>query len=436
MKELLFSSTTEREALENVLAFNQIRKCEEVIDKYEREIGELREEISAIIKSEEISKDYVELITKVKDQLKGISSSSTRLKEIDSVMKNNDDRVKEFDYTIKELESELESLKRLVFESDDASVIEETQAEIDTLSSRLSDLYELVQSINNSNTAYMIEEELIKADNNTNYTDNTKVELSNELRKLYTEFESEIETLDLPVREDIEFCMKKIKNREAEIARYEARKDSIVATYPDALDLDFELEMTKLDELLEELSLLGVDSYYPDDFEEDDDTNIFDSADEVVDEEQEDQGPVLEDDSDSEPNKDLKDTVDNGMVRVESVEKPSIDLKEIDEDVEDTDDSIENEEDVLVDNSSSFSTIGSVPYIFSEGESLESIAEKVYPSKDCWEAIYNYNKEEINSYLTANGMSTDPETIKTLASDKYLFAGIQLNIPTDSNYRG
>jgi len=175
MKELLFSSTTEREALENVLAFNQIRKCEEVIDKYEREIGELREEISAIIKSEEISKDYVELITKVKDQLKGISSSSTRLKEIDSVMKNNDDRVKEFDYTIKELESELESLKRLVFESDDASVIEETQAEIDTLSSRLSDLYELVQSINNSNTAYMIEEELIKADNNTNYTDNTRI---------------------------------------------------------------------------------------------------------------------------------------------------------------------------------------------------------------------------------------------------------------------
>ena len=33
-------------------------------------------------------------------------------------------------------------------------------------------------------------------------------------------------------------------------------------------------------------------------------------------------------------------------------------------------------------------------------------------------------------------MSCDDETIKALASDKYLFAGIQLNIPTDCNYRG
>ena len=140
------------------------------------------------------------------------------------------------------------------------------------------------------------------------------------------------------------------------------------------------------------------------------------------------------------------------MVHVESIEKPEIELKEveeaselmsednsevvIDENDEYTNVEFDDSEDIEIDDSNSFSTIGSVPYIFSEGESLESIAEKVYPSKDCWKAIYNYNKEEIDSYLTANGISSDEDSIKTLAADKYLFAGIQLNIPTDANYKG
>ena len=130
------------------------------------------------------------------------------------------------------------------------------------------------------------------------------------------------------------------------------------------------------------------------------------------------------------------------MIKVESIEKAEMELKEVvEEEVvleneEDDSNDVYDDSEEIVEESNSFSTIGSVPYIFSEGESLESIAEKVYPSKDCWKAIYNYNKEEIDSYLTANGISNDEESIKTLAADKYLFAGIQLNIPTDANYKG
>ena len=38
MKELLFSCKSEKNALENVLAFNQIRKCDENIIKYDEPI--------------------------------------------------------------------------------------------------------------------------------------------------------------------------------------------------------------------------------------------------------------------------------------------------------------------------------------------------------------------------------------------------------------
>ena len=79
--------------------------------------------------------------------------------------------------------------------------------------------------------------------------------------------------------------------------------------------------------------------------------------------------------------------------------------------------------------------IESVSYVLSDGESLMNIAEKVYPSKDNWEAIYYFNKDAIDKYLVSNGISNDFDTIKELASDTSLFTGIKLEIPTDYNYK-
>lgn len=79
--------------------------------------------------------------------------------------------------------------------------------------------------------------------------------------------------------------------------------------------------------------------------------------------------------------------------------------------------------------------IESVSYVLSDGESLMNIAEKVYPSKDNWEAIYYFNKNAIDKYLVSNGISNDFDTIKELSSDTSLFTGIKLEIPTDYNYK-
>lgn len=450
MNELLFSCICEKEALENILAFNQIKKCDEGISRYKREIAELSDKISTILRDNDIVDNYMEVISKYKEQLKNIENSGIRKEELNTRIKENDEKIKGFNVKIKEMESELESLKRVVFDSDDAKVIFDTQKEIETLNKRLEDLYALVESLNNDSTAATIELEFIKTQNGNGLEDNDilRIEVNNELNKTSLEFEEAIKDLELSVREDIEFCMKKIANREKEITKFENRKSNIIAEFPDSLNLDYVQEMKKLENLFEELDISNnnqsetIEDKQEDNVEEEEVSNIFDTPenDDYSYEE-----PDMEEDNDEEST-DID--VETDMVKVESIEKPDLEFKEVsnaadlmeDQTEEDFKEEVENhnEEDteIEVDKSNSFSTIGSVPYIFSEGESLESIAEKVYPSKDCWEAIYNYNKEEIDRYLTANGINNDFETIKTLASDKYLFAGIQLNIPTDSNYRG
>jgi len=465
MKELLFSCKSEKSALENVLAFNQIRKCDEGINKYNEEIQDLKLEISDILDEQGISENYIETMSNYKKEIKELDTSKGRVLELDKRIKCNDEKINGFNIKIKELESDLEDMKRTLFDSDDAKVIVDTQNKVELTNRRLSDLYELVENLNNDNTTLLIEKEFIKNrsfESEFNTPEVIKVELSNELQKVSIEFERVIQELDLAVREDIEFCMKKINNREKEIAKFEDRKASIISEYPDALDMDFNKEIDKLDNLFEELDSCFDDSCYEGcgcncdecnheacdskcdescECGEDCDCTLEDNCG-CIEEEVEDTNEEYEEEIESED-----EVITTDMVKVESIEKPEIELREVEEatdaveeiNEEKIEEDIQNDvaeevEETKVDNS--FSTIGSVPYVFSEGESLESIAEKVYPSKDCWEAIYNYNKEEIDSYLTANGISNDEESIRTLAADKYLFAGIQLNIPTDANYKG
>lgn len=463
MKELLFSCKSEKNALENVLAYNQIRKCDEGINKYNEEIKDLKLEISNILEEQGIGENYIETISNYKKEIKELDTSKGRVLELDKRIKCNDEKINGFNVKIKELESDLEDMKRIIFDSDEAKVIVETQNKIELTNKRLSDLYELVENLNNDNTTLLIEKEFIKNrsfESEFNTPEVIKVELSNELQKVSIEFERIIQDLDLAVREDIEFCMKKINNREREIAKFEDRKASIISEYPDALDMDFDKEIDKLDNLFGELDscfeTCGCDCDECDhgscecgccdeicECGEECDCTLENNCG-CIDQDVEEK--VTEDYEEEIEDEDELITTD--MVKVESIEKPEIELREVEEASEEIaevtyedeikeeiqyDDSEESEE---VNEENSFSTIGSVPYVFSEGESLESIAEKVYPSKECWEAIYNYNKEEIDSYLTANGISCDEESIRTLASDKYLFAGIQLNIPTDANYKG
>ena len=157
MSELLFSCTCEKKALENVLAYNQIRKCDEGINKYKKEIEELRNEISKILKGQNISDNYMDTISKYKAQLKDMETSGVRKEELDKKIKVNDDKIDGFNAKIKELEDELESLKRVLFDSDDARVIFDTQKEIEVVSKRLEDLYTLVENISNDSTNAAIE---------------------------------------------------------------------------------------------------------------------------------------------------------------------------------------------------------------------------------------------------------------------------------------
>lgn len=476
MKELLFSCKEEKQALENVLAFNQIRKCDEGINKYNEEIIKLKEEIRNILLNEGITENYVDLMSNYKKEIKELDTGKSRVMELDKKIKCNDEKIEGFNSKIKELESDLEAMKRVIFDSDDAKVIVDTQNKIELTNRRLSDLYDLVENLNNDNTTIIIEKEFIKNKNfesDFNTPEVIKVEISNELERLNVEFENICSELDLAVRENVEFCMKKINNREKEIAKFEDRKYNIISEFPDASDLDFSSEIDKLDCLFDELDSCfedcGCDCGCDCDCEdcmngECDCSDNCDCGEECNCTSYDNCGcgscsnDELETENDNQELDDMTDSSDvditTDMVRVESIEKPDIELREVEnpeedikkeevkeieitsDDEEEQEEKFDDSENVEIDDSNSFSTIGSVPYIFSEGESLESIAEKVYPSKDCWEAIYNYNKEEIDNYLTANGISNDYESIKTLATDKYLFAGIQLNIPTDANYKG
>ena len=162
MKELLFSCKNEKIALENVLAFNQIRKCDEGIDKYNEEIVELKEEIRNILKGEGITENYIDLISNYKKEIKELDTGKSRAMELDKKIKLNEEKIDGFNIKIKELESELEAFKRVIFDSDDAKVIVETQNKIELTNKRLSDLYDLVENLNNDNTTILIEKEFIK----------------------------------------------------------------------------------------------------------------------------------------------------------------------------------------------------------------------------------------------------------------------------------
>lgn len=423
MNELLFSSKEERCALENVLAFNQIKKCDAGIEKYKNEIADLEGKICSILKSENIDDNYIEAMKKYKGELKGLEQNDSRKNVLSAEIKENEEKIEEFNKKIKEMEEELESLKRLVFDSNNAKEIVEAQNSIEVTTKKLEDLYTLVENLNNDNTTATIEIEFIKQANREGSVDAEdihRVEISNALHQTTLKLEEVIKDLDLAVREDIEFCLKKIANREKEIAKFEEHKSEIIKAYPGVVELDYAKEIAKLNDLFAELNV-SVD-----------DIEIEEDSEDLEQESEEPEEVVEEDNTEETDDVDIE----TDMVKVESIEKPDLEFREVEEATKVKEKQEDKEEEIVVDNSNSFSTIGSVPYIFSEGESLESIAEKVYPSKDCWEAIYNYNKEEIDNYLTANGMSNDAETIKTLASDKYLFAGIQLNIPTDANYRG
>ena len=54
MNELLFSCQSDRLSLENILAYNQIKKCDKGIEKYCEEISLLKKEISDILSSQGI----------------------------------------------------------------------------------------------------------------------------------------------------------------------------------------------------------------------------------------------------------------------------------------------------------------------------------------------------------------------------------------------
>ena len=265
-----------------------------------------------------------------------------------------------------------------------------------------------------------------------------------DLEKITNEFNSAIEALDLPVRENIEFCQKKIKNREIEIEKYNEIKNSVIEAYPNSIGLDLTSAYKDIENLLCELSLSHecINVCEKNIFDEEE---IEDTVEVTIEEETEE--PVIED----EP-KDIKDEmvfVDEEETQEEVVEEPTeevaveetaVETEEkieeetpvveepvaeatIEEPVETAEEEVENEE------------IGSVSYVLSDGESLENIAEKVYPSRDNWEAIYYFNKETIDKYLVSNGISNDFDTMKELASDTSLFSGIKLEIPTDYNYK-
>ena len=54
MKELLFNNIIEKEALENILALNQIKKCDKEIEKYTNEINDQNEEMIRILNEETV----------------------------------------------------------------------------------------------------------------------------------------------------------------------------------------------------------------------------------------------------------------------------------------------------------------------------------------------------------------------------------------------
>ena len=446
MKELLFDNIIEKEALENLLALNQIKKCDNEINKYTNEINEQTEKMIEILKDEEIDESYVEKIYKYKNILNNLDGDTGRISELESIIEENENRINEFQEWINELEEKLEELKREIIETDDPSKVIECQNEIESSNVRLNDLNDILNGLISDNTPLLIEKEYLIAKNNDfdfNIPNYNKKEITSDLDELTKEFNEKIEKLDLPIRENIEFCQKKIKNREIEIDKLIERKNNVIENYPKSITLDVEKAYSEIENILSDLELTKTKIEVPED-------NIFDEEEmevpteiveeksvelkeETSEEEIKDGMTSLEEDEEIElPIEETKiedETIEESVPEIEEKveEKPVVDEQILPEpevkESEEKEETIEDEE------------IGSVSYVLSDGESMINIAEKVYPSADNWEAIYYFNKDAIDNFLVSNGLSNDFDTIKELANDTTLFTGIQLEIPTDYNYK-
>ena len=437
MKELLFDSLIEKEALENILALNQIRKCEAEIEKYTEEIKEQNEEMIRILKDEDIDESYIEKIHKYKNLLSNMDGDSGRISELDKEIEENEIRINEFQEKITEIELKMDKLKKDIFETNDPSIVIECQNEIENNNVRLNDLNDILNGLISDNTPLLIEKEYLIAKNSDydfNVPNYNKNEICADLENITCEFNSAIEKLDLPVRENIEFCQKKIRNREIEIEKFNARKNSVIEAFPNSISLDLNKAYDDIAKLLEELELkheclcVSEKNIFDEEIEESNEITIEEIVDEKSDEELEETKEIKEE-----------------MVFLEETEEVE-EEPEIEEDipvvVEKEDETVTEpeevtEEDMTVEEETTEESeeIGSVSYVLSDGESFVNIAEKVYPSKDNWEAIYYFNKDAIDKFLVSNGISNDFETIKELANDTSLFSGIKLEIPTDYNYK-
>lgn len=432
MNELLFGEIKEKEALENILALNQIKKCDKEIEKYTNEIKEQNEKMINILKDEDIDETYIEKIHKYKNLLNNMDGENGRINELTDLISSNEERINDFQNKISEIENKIEELKKEIFETNDPSRVIECQNEIENNNVRLNDLNDILNHLISDNTPLLIEKEYLTAKNGDldfNVPNYNKNEITSDLEKITKEFNEAIEKLDLPVRENIEFCQKKINNREIEIDKYNNRKNEVINAYPNSVKLDVEKAYEDIKDLLEELKLSH-------NVEKINENNIFDQ------EEREEEPKLEEKEITTEEPTDLKDE----MTLLEETEEPT-DTREVivennEENIEvpvdnKTEESIENnkETEEPKEESKNEEEIESVSYVLSDGESLMNIAEKVYPSKDNWEAIYYFNKETIDKYLVSNGISSDFDTIKELASDTSLFTGIKLEIPTDYNYK-
>lgn len=432
MNELLFGEIKEKEALENILALNQIKKCDKEIEKYTNEIKEQNEKMINILKDEDIDETYIEKIHKYKNLLNNMDGENGRINELTDLISSNEERINDFQNKISEIENKIEELKKEIFDTNDPSRVIECQNEIENNNVRLNDLNDILNHLISDNTPLLIEKEYLTAKNGDldfNVPNYNKNEITSDLEKITKEFNEAIEKLDLPVRENIEFCQKKINNREIEIDKYNNRKNEVINAYPNSVKLDVEKAYEDIKDLLEELELSH-------NVEKINENNIFDQ------EEKEEEPKLEEKEITPEEPVDLKDE----MTLLEEKEEPT-DTKEVivennEENIEvpvdnKTEESIENnkETEEPKEETKNEEEIESVSYVLSDGESLMNIAEKVYPSKDNWEAIYYFNKETIDKYLVSNGISSDFDTIKELASDTSLFTGIKLEIPTDYNYK-
>ena len=429
MNELLFESVIEKEALENLLALNQIKKCDDEINRYTEEIKELNSEMTSILRNENISEDYVEKIHKYKRVLSSLEGENGRIMELDSKIEENESRIKEFQNKAKEIEERLEILKKEIFETDNPEKVIDCQNEIETNNVRLNDINEIISKLVSDNTPLLIEKEYLAAKNSGvdfNIPNFNKKEIQTDLDRITKVFNEQIEKLDLPIRENIEFCQKKIRNRELEIEKFNARKNQVIESFPNSIKLDVDNAYEQIANLLKELELShGIVEY-------NEPNNLFEE--ESV--EYKEETPTIEEEQEEivEIKKEKKDTDDIkeelaffGEEEQEEVVEPEK-TEPVKEEI------VEEKEESKEENTES-EEIGSVSYVLSDGESLSNIAEKVYPSKDNWEAIYYFNKDSIDKYLVSNGISNDFETIKELANDTSVFTGIKLEIPTDYNYK-